>query len=87
MENFFNNLYTPLIYKPKLSIKYKSNIFFKHENISLYNSYKTRLINYFFKLKNNITIVCYPIHIECFYQIVNNLNVNIVIFTLKNSYF
>jgi hypothetical protein len=84
MNNFLANLKTPLKYNSKLSIKYKSNVFFKNENLSMFGSFKTRLIKYFSCLKiKSIVIVCYPIHLECFYNIFEQLNLKVTIFTLK----
>ena len=84
MNNILANLRTPLKYNSKLSIKHKSNIFFKNENLSLFGSFKTRLIKYFSTLKEeNIVIVCYPIHLECFYNIFEKTNLKVTIFTLK----
>ena len=84
MNNILTNLITPLKYNSKLSIKYKSNIFFKNENLSIFGSFKTRLIKYFSSLKKkSIVIVCYPIHLECLYNIFEQLNLKVTIFTLK----
>ena len=83
MNNLLLNFPTPLNYKSSLSMKYKSNIFYKREDISIYNSYKSRIINFLKKKKSKLVIVCYPIHLKPIYKIITDLNLTCMIYTLK----
>ena len=83
MNNLLLNFPTPLNYKSNLSMKYKSNIFYKREDLSIYNSYKSRIINFLKKKKNKLVIVCYPIHLKPIYKIVTDLELSCIIYTLK----
>ncbi len=76
---------TPLKYNSRLSNLYKSNIFFKEENMSIGQSYKYRLINNI--INNNykeIVIVCYNLHISLFSNFLNKYFDNIYIYSPKS---
>lgn len=76
---------TPLKYNSRLSNIYKSNIFFKEENMSIGQSYKYRLINDIINDNyNEIVILCYNLHVNLFSDFLNKHFKNIYIYCPKS---
>jgi hypothetical protein len=82
--NFKNK--TPLKYNSRISSIYKSNIFFKEENLSIGQSYKYRLINDIIQYNyKKIIILCYHVHLQLFSDFLHKYIGEIYIYCPKSS--